>query len=65
MIDYENYDRDLKLARLWWRELSINEMKAFVAKYCPAFYLDSLPPSFLIDIYKKEILDIEPQRLIK
>jgi hypothetical protein len=57
MIDYENYDRDKKLARSWWRELSINQMKAFIVKYHPVWDISNLPPSFLIDIYRKENLD--------
>ena len=54
MFDFKNYDRDKKLAHLWWRELSINEMKAFVKKHCPIWYISNLPTTCLVNIYRKE-----------
>jgi len=52
-----------KEAKAWWRELSINEMKAFVKKFFPAFetnyILLSQMPSFVFNIYEQEMAGVK------
>lgn len=51
-------DEEKELSRAWWRSLSINEMKAFVKKYFPAFEtnwnLVGQMSGFLFSIYEQE-----------
>lgn len=42
------------VAEIWWASLSINEMKAFIKKHFSVFSLNTIPASFIDDIYVRE-----------